>query len=151
MLEHSEGFELEAEFEEIWEKIRYKKIDKIYQITKEAINILEKHIDDKMLFHKDCYDVWQLFQKGKRANFFYFSGDADYLIKTANPKFENVYKRRKCVRKLKYIGGEEHDDIVTDFKRGEIYTSTHYNGATYTIDMNGKERVIGSLYFERVS
>lgn len=42
MLKHSEGFELEGEFREIWDKIRYKKIDKIYKITEEIINILEK-------------------------------------------------------------------------------------------------------------
>lgn len=38
-----------------------------------------------------------------------------------------------------------------NFKKGKIYTSTYYNGATYTINLNGKEMVIGSLYFERVS
>jgi len=151
MLEHDEGFELETEFEEIWDKIRYKKIDKIYEITEDIISILKNHISDEMLFHMDCQKIQDLFLRAKRANFFYQSSDAKYLIKTANPKFKDIFKRRECIRKLKYIGDEMHDDINTGFERGKVYTSTHYNGATYTINLNGEEHTIGNLYFERVT
>ncbi len=104
-----------------------------------------------MLFYGDSYDIKHLFLKMKRANYFYFSNDAKDLIATANPKFKDVYKRRKCIRKLKYIGEEEYDHIAANFKKGKIYTSAHYNGSAYTINLNGEEIVVGSLYFERVS
>lgn len=65
-----------------------------------------------MLFYGDCNDIEHLFSKMKRANYFYFFNDAKDLIVTSNPKFKDVYKRRKCIRKLKYIGEEEHDRIV---------------------------------------
>ena len=151
MLEHDEGFELETEFEKIWDKIRYKKIDKIYEITEDIISILKNHISDEMLFHMDYQKIQNLFLKAKRANFFYYSGDAKNLIIAANPKYKDIFKRRKCIRKLKYTGEEIDDDVNTGFERGKIYTSTHYNGATYTIDINGEERIIGNMYFERVT
>jgi hypothetical protein len=51
MLEHKENFELETEYEEIWNKIRYKKVDELYNLTEEVIILLDKHIDDKLIFH----------------------------------------------------------------------------------------------------
>lgn len=115
MLEHLENFELENEYEQIWDSIRYKKVDELYELTEEVIQLLENHIDDKLLFHSDYDKIQHLFKKMKQKNFFYMSGSAKEIIKSANPKFENVYEYKKCVRDLKYIGSEDRD-----FENGKI-------------------------------
>ena len=43
---------LRKKYDKIQEQIRYKKIDEIASLTNEVINILEHHIDDKLLFKK---------------------------------------------------------------------------------------------------
>ncbi len=60
MLEHNENFELEKEYEQIWDNIRYKKIDEIYELTLDVINLLDKHIDEKLLFHSDYEKIQNL-------------------------------------------------------------------------------------------
>jgi hypothetical protein len=55
-----------------------------------------------------------------------------------------AFERRACKRELMYIGEED----VPFFKRGEIYKSTDFNGATYSIA--GYEKFIGLVYFECV-
>lgn len=145
-MEHLENFELEHEYEQIWDKIRYKKIDELYELTLEVVNLLENHIDEKLLFHSDYEKIQHLFKKMKQKNFFYMSGSAKEIIKSTNPKFESVYEYKKCVRDLKYIGSGDKD-----FENGKIYQSKYFNGATYTININDVERTVGSSYFERVS
>ncbi|MEA3387182.1 MAG: hypothetical protein U9Q66_02080 [Patescibacteria group bacterium] len=148
MLEHKENFELENKYEQIWDSIRYKKVDELYGLTEDVINILDGHIDDKLLFHSDYQKIQELFIKMKQTNFFYNSKSAKDIIKSVNPAFENVYTKKECVRELKYLGSDLKDK---DFERGKIYQSTHFNGATYTFDINNKERVIGYTHFERLN
>ena len=145
-MKHLENFELEKEYEQIWDKIRYKKVDEIYSLTEEVIKLLENHIDDKLLFHSDYDKIQHLFKQMKQKNFFYISGSAKEIIKSANSKFESVYKYKKCVRDLKYIGS-----VDRDFENGKIYQSVSFNGATYKINVDECERTIGSNYFERMS
>lgn len=67
-----------------------------------------------------------------------------------------AFKRRPCVRKLRYIGtepGREADssDAADYFVQGELYTSIDFNGATYSMaGYQDGERVIGFTYFEWV-
>ena len=145
-MEHLESFELEGEYEQIWDKIRYKKIDELYELTLEVVNLLENHIDEKLLFHSDYEKIQHLFKKMKQKNFFYMSDSAKAIIKSVNAKFESVYEYRECVRDLKYIGSGDKD-----FENGKIYQSKYFNGATYKINFNNVERTVGSSYFERVS
>lgn len=145
-MEHLESFELEGEYEQIWDKIRYKKIDELYELTLEVVNLLENHIDEKLLFHSDYEKIQHLFKKMKQKNFFYMSDSAKAIIKSVNAKFESVYEYRECVRDLKYIGSGDKD-----FENGKIYQSKYFNGATYTININDVERTIGCNYFERLS
>lgn len=62
-----------------------------------------------------------------------------------------AHARRKCHRTLRYIGctWNEDEPPVDDefFKLGQVYVSSTFNGATYTIDEYG-ERPIGCAYFE---
>lgn len=64
-------------------------------------------------------------------------------------------KRKECIRKLRYIGYAGWPEIlpIADddefFRLGQIYESTTFNGATYTIKGYG-EGLIGCAYFERV-
>lgn len=146
MLDHQENFELEKEYDAIWDAIRYKKVDELYEFTEEVIKILNSHVDDKLLFHSDYEKIQYLFKRMRQKNFFYMSGSAKEIIKLANPKFKNIYECKDCMRDLKFVGSKDKD-----FENGKIYRSTHFNGARYTIDVNGNERVIGSNYFERKS
>ena len=146
MLDHNENFELESEYEQIWDKVRYKKIDEIYELTDEVIKLFENHIDDKLLFHSDYEKIQHLFKKMKQKNFFYMSGSEKEIIKSSNPKFEKVFEYKDCIRDLKYIGLGDRD-----FENGKIYQFTHFNGATYKININKSERMVESSYFERIS
>jgi hypothetical protein len=83
------------------------------------------------------------------------------VARLINPELcERAFDRRPCCRKLRYIGhdnwpdptrvelnAESHDYFVY----GQIYISTDFNGATYSVEgysdcHNGK--VIGCAYFE---
>lgn len=85
------------------------------------------------------------------------------IARIINPELcEGAFARRSCRRKLRYIGydnwpeptrsemnAEGHDH----FAHGEIYYSTDFNGATYSIEgwsENNNGRVIGYVYFEWV-
>ena len=79
------------------------------------------------------------------------------IITHVKPDFiEGLFERRTCKRLLRYIGDPcseiEEDSDDKFFKINEIYESMTFNGATYTIKgyKNGT-KVIGSVYFERVS
>ncbi len=64
------------------------------------------------------------------------------IFKILHPNNRKLFQDRKCVRKIKYIGGKH-----AFFKKGEIYESKSYNGATYTV--NDYPRRIGDAYFVR--
>lgn len=74
------------------------------------------------------------------------SDSAKEIIKSVNPKFENVFKRKECVRDLKYIYSDD-----TEFENDKIYQSSTFNGATYEINVNGKARTMGFNHFERIN
>lgn len=64
------------------------------------------------------------------------------LLDKVNPNFcIDLFKRRPCERKLKYIG-----EVNDFFKKRKIYESITFNGGTYTI--KGYDRIIGSAFFE---
>ena len=64
------------------------------------------------------------------------------LLDIIDPQLRNgLFERKKCKRKLKFIGESDHF-----FKKDEIYYSLDFNGGTYTI--TGYERLIGSSYFQ---
>lgn len=90
-------------------------------------------------------------------------GDFMAVARLINPELcTGAFERRPCRRQLRYIGyadwpeptrsemnAERHDHFV----HGEIYTSTDFNGATYSIagwSEGEGGRVIGSAYFEWV-
>lgn len=70
MLDHQENFELEKEYDAIWDAIRYKKVDELYEFTEEVIKILNSHVDDKLLFHSDYEKIQYLFKRMRQKNFF---------------------------------------------------------------------------------
>jgi hypothetical protein len=145
-MNHLDKFELEKEYEEIWDKIRYKKVKKLYSMTQEVISILNNHINDKLLFHEDCTKIDYILKQMKQNNYFYTSSSAKNIITLTNPKFADIYRYKKCKRKLKYIG-----DSNKYFTHGKIYKSSKFNGATYIIKFKKKEKVIGYTFFERLS
>lgn len=67
-----------------------------------------------------------------------------------------AFKRRPCVRKLRYLGSEpgreaDSSDAAEYFVKGQLYLSIDFNGATYSITgYHDGERVIGFAYFEWV-
>jgi len=132
-MNHLDKFELEKEYKEIWSKIRYKKVKKLYSMSQEVISILDKHIDDKLLFHEDCAKIDYILKKMKQNNYFYTSSSTKNIIALVNPKFTDIYRYRKCKRKLKYIG-----DSNTYFTHDKIYKSSKFNGATYIIKFKYK-------------
>lgn len=150
-MKHYEGYELEYKFSKIWDKLRYQKIDDIFQSTQEIINILENHIEDKLLFINDVNKIQHIFTKMKRKNYFYMSGDIEKAVKLIDPKFNNLFQNRKCIRKLRYLPLDDNTDIELDLERGKVYTSSKFNGAIYTIKNNGKKYKIGHLHFIRIT
>ncbi len=92
--------DLRKEYDKIWDKIRYKKISEVESITSEIINILEKHIDDRLFFHGDCEKINFLFKKLKQRNYFYMASDAKQLICLANPKFKELFENMGEAMKL---------------------------------------------------
>jgi hypothetical protein len=85
---------LRKKYDKIWEQIRYKKIDEISSLTNEVINILEKHIDDKLLFNGDYEKINFLFKKMKQKSYFYMNNDAKQIICLANPKFKKLFETK---------------------------------------------------------
>lgn len=82
----------------------------------------------------------------KQNNYFYTSSSAKDIITLVNPKYTDIYKYKKCKRKLKYIGNTNKK-----FTHGKIYQSSNFNGTTYIIKFKKKEKVIGYTFFERLS
>lgn len=146
-LSHYEDFEKEKKYMEIWDRIRYKKVDSIERRVELIIEILEKHVDAKLLVHKDYTKIQSIYKQMRIDTLFYMSGDAKNIISSVDSTYKSVYTRRKCTRLLKYIG--EDDGSLT---HGNNYVSKDFNGATYTIekDDNNDERGCGSLYFDRL-
>ncbi|MEA2018036.1 MAG: hypothetical protein U9N59_06275 [Campylobacterota bacterium] len=87
--------ELRREYDEIWEQIRYKKVAEISAYTEEIISLLEKHIDDKLLFQGDYEKVLHLFKKMRWKNYFYMSNDAKQIICLTNPKFKKLFETKE--------------------------------------------------------
>ena len=83
--------ELRKEYDEIWEEIRYKKVSDMLSLTEDVIKILEKHIDDKLLFKEDYLQIQFLFKKMKVKNYFYMNNDAKQIICLTNPKFKKLF------------------------------------------------------------
>ena len=142
---HYEGFDKERKYMEIWDQIRYKKIDSIEQRVKKIIEILDRHVEGPLLVHEDYREIQSIYTQMRRDTMFYMSGDAKNIICSIDPIYESVYTRRECIRLLRYLGEDD-----TSLTYGNIYISKDFNGATYTIekDDNGNERGCGSLYFE---
>ena len=98
------------------------------------------------------------FEKEKRlhelhaevSNLLYQWRDFWEVAKVLNPELcECAFERRPCRRALRYLGCTWADDVPDEdvfFKRGMIYYSIDFNGATYTIE--GRGRIIGYAYFE---
>lgn len=81
------------------------------------------------------------------------------VVEMLNPSLlEELFLRKPCVRKLKYIGysnfpdlpeeGNKEADSKSEFIRRNVYMSKDFNGGTYTINVGGSDIVIGSSYFE---
>lgn len=91
---------LKQEYYEIWDAIKYKKVNEIYNMTKNIIEILDQHIDDKLFFHKDLVKIENIFTKMKIKNYFYMSGDAKHITKLISPKFDSLFKEENMHNKL---------------------------------------------------
>lgn len=80
-----------------------------------------------------------------------FSTIHQAIAQVAPSYIDALHKRRACIRKLKFLGCTWcHETPPTDdefFKLGQIYVSTSFNGATYTIEGYG-DTPIGYTYFE---
>ena len=69
-----------------------------------------------------------------------------------------IYKRRPCVRRLRYIGYRDFDmtddekqklnNDIPFFKLGSFYVSRSFNSTTYTIE--GYDNYIGAVYCDVV-
>ena len=142
-----EGFELAEECFRIWEEIRFKRISEIQNLTEEVIAIFDKHQDGEFLVSEDYINVCELFRRMKIRSMFYMASDVKELIYIANPKLKEAFARKECIRKLKYIGAS--NDNLTN---GKIYKSTNFNGVTYTLKNDNKEKQhsISCSCFERI-
>lgn len=147
-LKHSEGFEIEEEYNKAWTHIRFNKIDQIEELTKQVISLFEPYVNGQFIVSENYTKLYQLFRKMRLTSMFYTSHDFMEIAITLNPKYEKIFTRKSCFRKLKYIGYS--DSHMTN---GIIYESKDFNGATYTIQMDdvGEERIMESRYFERIS
>ncbi|EDZ63274.1 hypothetical protein SMGD1_1996 [Sulfurimonas gotlandica GD1] len=144
-LNHYLGFEKEEKYMNIWDSIRYKKVDSIDKRVNQIISIFEKHVESTMLFNKDYTLIQALYRQMHQDTTFYMSSKAKDMICEVDPSYNSVFTRRKCVRTLKYIG-----ETSGGLTYGKTYISKYFNGARYTIekDDNGIESSCGSLYFE---
>ncbi len=119
---HDDGFEKETRLKEIWLKVR--------------------DVNQNLYQWSDVMAVARLKQPELCEG---FDGD------------DGAFERRPCKRMLRYIGydswpepdrTELNAEKDTFFVHGEIYTSTSFNGATYSVDEYSK--LIGCAYFEWV-
>lgn len=84
--------DLKKEYDEIWDKIRYKKVREISVYTDEIINILESHVSAELLFNGDYEKIQSLLKRMKWKNHFYMSNDAKQIICLTNPKFKELFE-----------------------------------------------------------
>lgn len=146
-IDHYEGFELEAEYYQIWDKIRFAKVNEFEKIMEKITAVLRTYDHCIFVATPDDYtEVYELFKKMKLSSVFYMAKDAKNLICTVNPKFVEAFKEKECIRKLKYI--HETDNTFT---YGKIYESSQFNGATYHLKNDLQKIVsVGCGNFERV-
>lgn len=89
---------------------------------------------------------------GRISHLLYQWRDFFEVAKVLNPQLcTGAFERRPCRRALRYLGCTWADDVADEddfLKRGRIYYSIDFNGATYTLE--GRERTIGYAYFEVV-
>lgn len=105
----------------------------------------------------------QLYIKAREAQeALYQWADFMEVARLVNPELcDGVFERRPCIRRLRYIGydnwpepirSELNADAHTYFIHGEIYYSTDFNGATYSIKgYSDSGKVIGCSYFEWIT
>lgn len=62
--------------------------------------------------------------------------------------FFRIYEYKECTRELEYLGNTLAND---DLQIGKIYKSTHFNGATFKIDVNGHNKMVRKNYCRRIS
>lgn len=89
---HYEGFKRVKKYHDIWDKIRYKKIYEIEQLSNKVIQIFEKRIDTELLVNGDYVELQYLFKRIRIKQMSYMSGDARNIIEAINPKLKNLYK-----------------------------------------------------------
>jgi len=145
---YDDGFERVKKYHEAWDDIRYKKIYEIEQLVEKVIKIFEKRVDAEFLVIGDYQDLQQQFKRMRIKTMSYMSGDARNIIEAINPKLKNLYKKKKCVRYLKYT--EESNGSFTYEK---VYKSKYFDGVRYTIvkDDNHRKGKKNCGYFERIS
>ena len=137
-------FKSEREYEKIWDTIRTKRIEYLYNKTKDIIDILQNNIDDKMLFHKDYMLIEEMFVQMKRACYFYSSKNAKELLCLVDSKFNTIYQFKDFQQEIIYTGSE-HRNLT----QGKKYISTHFNGAIFRlVDDQNNTLNIGSTYFK---
>ncbi len=78
--------------------------------------------------------------------------ELEAAISNVAPSFvDSLFMRKKCIRRLRYIGCTWCSNAASadnqDFILGETYCGTSFNGGTYTIEGHSKG-VIGCAYFE---
>ena len=62
--------------------------------------------------------------------------------------FANAFQRKPCIRLLRYIGRYTSSPDGGFFAEDSLHRSTHFNGATYTIQ--GSDRLIGYNHLELI-
>ena len=62
--------------------------------------------------------------------------------------FANAFQKKPCRRVLRYIC-QDNNLPHGFFVQGEVYRSTDFNGATYSIE-GYSDRLIGCNYFKRI-
>ena len=146
-LNHFEGYELEQEYQILCDKLRFHKLDIIDRYVQQIISIFETYIDGKFLVSHQYIRVSTLYKKMRIASFFYMAKDVRKAISLINPKYENTFNTRNCIRILRYIG-----DSNAHVTHGNLYESMTFNGWFYTIkDNKGSEYFLWFTGCERLS
>lgn len=146
-LDHFEGYELEQEYRILCDKLRFHKLDTIDRYAQQIINIFETYIDAKFLVSRQYIRVSTLYKKMRMTSFFYMAKDVRKAITLINPKYENTFSTRNCIRTLRYIG-----DSNTHVTYENFYESITFNGWFYTIiDNKGSEYSLWFTDCERLS
>lgn len=144
---YDDGFEKIKQYHDAWDKVRYKKIYEIEQMVERVIKIFEKRVDAKFLVTEDYQELQLQFKRMRIKTMFYMSGDARNIIEAIHPKLKKLYKKKKCIRYLKYTGESDGS-----FTYGKIYQSKYFDGVTYTIIKDDNKRKVKKNcgFFKRV-